>query len=351
MHSKIKFVRFFLREDYILKKGKYLSKLDNLIFKFISIGAKRALLRSYTIYMDSKQVPKNVAELIILANYRTNGKIRKDIIKNQSFKKVEFNSKFFYKTNLSEVLESLNRCGYAQVGHIREKNVLNDLSLLKKEMVFSRNKNTEAGKKDHYESNSPNPKIDHIWYVKPDSVLENPAIQSLIQDGFWKQLADNYLGASTRLTSLRCWHSFPSYGKNSLSPENWHLDAGDGLNFLKFFILLSDVDENTGPTAIVPVRSNDLPKKFFTGRRFSDYEINTLLLKHNTQQILATGKFGTIYTMDTRLLHRGTPVEVGHRFLVNWMASVDTFGSIKNEKYSLKQGNLLLNHPDLISSV
>ena len=59
------------------------------------------------------------------------------------------------------------------------------------------------------------------------------------------------------------------------------------------------------------------------------------------------GEFGTVYAIDTRLIHRGTPVETGHRFLVNWTVNTDRFGNSGDEKYQLESNNLLHNRPEL----
>jgi hypothetical protein len=345
--NKIKLVRYILREDQILKHHKILPYIDNFVFKIISIGAKRKIFSHYERFLAHGELPKNVEEVIILANYKTRGKIRRKIRKSNNEINSDFNSKFFSKSTLERTVKELNDFGFSYIGSIQSDEIFSELEKLKNMPVFSRKLNLKR-EKNVTEITIPDPSLDHIWSVQPEKVLENSGFQKLVLDGFWKQVADSYLGAPTKISALRCWYSFPHSNKFDLTPENWHLDAGDGLNFIKFFLLLSDVEELSGPTSVIPVPSNILPKKFYTGRRYSDSEINNLMLKNNVKEIKATGKAGTIYVIDTRLIHRGTPVSNGSRFLVNWMASVDQFGSISRENYKLKPDNPLAHRSDLM---
>lgn len=341
-------IRTVLREDFILKFDKILPYLDNFVFKLISFGAKRKFIKHYNQYIKFGKIPKNVEEIIILANYKTRGKIRQSIISTSSKSQIPNNSNLFSSETIDRVVSELRHFGFSVVGNLRDDKIKFELDNLKNLPVFSRkNKNARFLINPKNVSN-PDSSLDHMYSVLPEQVFENTGIQNLILDGFWKQISDSYLGAPTRISSLRCWYSFPTSDKANLTPENWHLDAGDGMNFIKFFLLLSDVQLESGPTSVIPIPSHILPRKFYTGRRYSDLEINEVLNKKNLNEIKAIGKAGTIYVIDTRLLHRGTPVESGFRFLVNWMASADKFGSISREDFKLKPENPLAHRSDLI---
>ena len=338
MLDKLKLVRFFLRQDLILKHSIVLPIVDNLVFKFISIGSKRKIVQAYSEYKRGGHVPKNISSLIILANYRTKAKIRAQINKDISRVPIKLESNIFQEKTLEVALQDLNKYGFANFGKIKDDQILFELEKLRYYDVITR-----AGIKSDF----PDSNISHIWYVSPEQVLENLGIQKLILDGFWKQIADSYLNSAAKITAIRCWHSFPQPKEKNLGAENWHLDAGDGLNFIKFFVLLTDVEKTTGPTALIPISAPNLPRKFYTGRRFSDREINQLLKKYGTQEIMALGEFGSVYAIDTRLIHRGTPVEKGHRFLMNWTVSVDKFGGSGTEIYKVNSENLLFSQSDL----
>ena len=64
---------------------------------------------------------------------------------------------------------------------------------------------------------------------------------------------------------------------------------------------------------------------------------------------MTTGKKGSLYVADTRLLHRGTPVEKGTRFILNWTVAVDNFGDAASEKYYLKPENQLNNASHILA--
>ena len=103
------------------------------------------------------------------------------------------------------------------------------------------------------------------------------------------------------------------------------------------------MNEKNGPTQIVPIQKNNLPRKFFVERRFSEREIAKLCKKTGNKVLSATGSEGTVYIADTRQIHRGTPVIEGHRFIVNFTLALDDFGSVGGEKYLVDKGKIQYN--------
>lgn len=336
-----------LNQERVFKYNFILAPLEHLIFRFITLNSVNQFKMAYKVYRESGLVPKNIASVIIMANFKTKGSIRNQILVT----KVRTNpppSSIFSEGEITNALADLRRTGFGKLGVIRDPKVLSELLLLETAPVYSGQRYKTSGRSEIELQNSPDIESDHIWYVEPETALENVALQKIISDPFWKYISDNYLGSETHLSAIRCWHSFPPQRKEFLSPENWHLDAADGLNFIKFFLLLTDVDMKSGPTAIVPVPSSKLPRKFYTGRRYTDQEVNKLLNRNKKNILNATGSKGLIYVADTRLLHKGTPVVEGHRFILNWVSSVDSFGTVQSEKYKLKDNNLLKNRNDLL---
>jgi hypothetical protein len=335
MLSVLKFFRSILPEDLILK-SKSLSVFEYLCFYFLSLGAKKRLLKSWDEYRNNGTVPKNIEQIIILANFRTRGEIRSQVVRNDVDSNSTSKSTIFTPSIVSQSIQELNDKGYCKIGNLKGLKIFDELCGLYDSPVFAPTKYLNHPQGKNLSSSTPNPELSHIWHVNPDLVIANSGFKAIVQDEFWREISYQYLKSVSKISAVRCWHSFPSSSRQFLSPENWHLDAGDGLNFLKFFILLSDVDDLSGPTAVVPLRSDQLSRKFYTGRRFSDNEINGLLNKHKINEIKATGSAGTVYAMDTRLIHRGTPVIQGKRFLLNFTVSVDNFGGNSKENYNLK---------------
>jgi hypothetical protein len=335
------FVRRFLNQEKLFRYNWFLAPLEILFFYFLSLGAKSRFKKAYSKFQTSCEVPDNIASIIILANFRTKGAIRKISQQNVSNKPINQGSELFLKNEIELALSNLKQYGFSNVGILRDRDLLTTLDSLSNSKVYSSLDFKSSGRSNINLVSSPDPNYDHIWYVEPETALENIALQKIILDPFWKIIADTYLGASSKISALRCWHSYEHRNGERLTPENWHLDAADGLNFIKFFVLLTDVDENSGPTSVVPIPSTDLPRRFYTGRRYTDKEVENLLNSKKLKVLNATGQKGLIYVADTRLLHRGTPVLKGHRFLLNWTCSLDSFGTVKNEKYNLKHDNLL----------
>jgi len=342
------FVRKILTQERMFKHNLILSPIEFALFWLTTYRALKKFKVTYHLYKKDKIVPSDVASIIINANFRSRGQIRQQIRSRISNSVIKKESNLFSEEDIERALSELKTKGFARIGIINDPNLLSELYKLENAPVYSSRIYKSSGRKNIRFQDEPNPDLDHIWYVDPELALNNSSVQQLILDTFWKKIADNYLGAETRISALRCWHSFPHKAKEIFSPENWHLDAADGLSFIKFFVLLTDVNEKSGPTAIVPIPASELPRKFYTGRRFSDSEVNKLLKSKKSNVLKATGEKGLIYVADTRLLHRGLPVEEGNRFILNWTCSVDSFGTVENEKYNLSCNNLLRDRKDLI---
>jgi len=344
----MKIVRKFLTQERMFKYNVVLSPIENLFFWLTTFRSLKKFNYSYNLYKQNGKVPSDVASIIINANFRSRGQVRHQVLTGSSKLAIKDNSNLFSEQEISLALSELKMRGFARIGILNDSNLLSELCKLEQSQVYSSRIFKSSGRKNVEFQAKPNLELDHIWYVDPEMALDNSALQQIILDPFWKNIADSYLGAETRISALRCWHSFPHKKEEIFSPENWHLDAADGLNFIKFFVLLTDVNEKSGPTSIVPIPASKLPRKFYTGRRYSDSEVNKLLAAESSTVLRATGKKGLIYVADTRLLHRGVPVVEGNRFILNWTCSVDSFGTVQNEKYNLAENNLLRNRIDLI---
>ena len=333
MDFTLRITRKYLNQFRMFRYPKILNPIEYIIFSIICIGARYRLTRHHKVYLKNGYIPDNAASLIIKANFATKGNLR---IKLFNASSADFSSNFFPKSELLNSVNSLKSQGFANVGILTDEKILSELQKLSTLPCYP-----ATDKRNKELVSKPNPKLYHRWQVSQDMVFQNLGVQQLLQDNFWRFISESYLEIPAKISSIRCWHSFPHDGSEVRSPENWHLDNGDGINFMKFFILLSDVNELSGPTSIVPVSAKHLPRKFFTGRRYSDLEVKKLLSHLNVREIHATGKIGLIYAADTRLLHRGTPVKAGSRFLMNWTVSSDSFGTLKNEKYKIAKENPL----------
>lgn len=341
------FVRSILTQQRLFRWNNVLAPIEDLVFRIITIRAVSKFKKAYQLYLKNGHVPGDIASIIIQANFKSRGEVRR-LAGSHTTKNIITKSTLYSQDEINFALEQLRIDGFARIGRIKDDALISELDKLSQVKVYSSLDFKSSGRQNIDLRDRPDPNYDHIWEVQPGTALENVGLQTIILDSFWKQIADTYLNAPTRISALRCWHSFAHKSGGRLTPENWHLDAADGLNFIKFFILLTDVDEMSGPTSIVPIPSHKLPKKFYTGRRYTDAEVNKLLKSKKRSILDATGVKGLVYAADTRLLHRGTPVKKGHRFILNWTCSVDSFGTVASEKYILKPSSLLYGRGDLL---
>lgn len=316
-----------------------LGKIHTLLMTIICYGAEKRFLRTLTKLGKIDRLTIN-GRMIHEALFNSRGKIRLKLLKEikvSSKNSSTFKSKLFSDDELARALIQLKQENFAKIGSISHLPLFKNLLKLCDLPVYSSNTklsllegNDKPQLKEH-----PDPSVDFIWNAQSESIWENDAFRDILEDSFWSTISDQFFLGQSKITGFNMWHSFPHY-KESSSPENWHRDANDGLFFIKFFVLLSDVTLENGPTAFIPVPIEDLPLKFLTGRRYSDTEIEKFCAKRGIKPHFATGKAGTIYVGDTRGLHRGTPVLSDHRALVNFRVSIDhLFGVNNSEKYKI----------------
>ena len=115
-----------------------------------------------------------------------------------------------------------------------------------------------------------------------------------------KPVADAYIGADAQLINTQIWATFPD-GRVDYNPDfGFHYDLDD-YRFLKFFIYLTDVDENCGPHEVVlgSHRGNKLFR--FFNRRLDDHLPCKFLPRIKT----IIGKKGEGFFEDTLCYHRG----------------------------------------------
>ncbi len=118
---------------------------------------------------------------------------------------------------------------------------------------------------------------------------------------------------------------------NQGSGDGWHRDWSVREQ-IKAIVYLSDVTEKNGPFEYIegshhPLTIiNDLVQNSFSfnQNRFTHTEIEALLARGNrtTKRILFPGKAGTLILVNTRGLHRGSPIQEGVRYaLTNYVWS------------------------------
>lgn len=156
------------------------------------------------------------------------------------------------------------------------------------------------------------PKETHVGLFDNDQVVNAPHAVAIANHPLVLSLAAAYLGAKPTIDFMSAWWSIPTGGKGEHA-ELFHRDVYD-YRILKFFIYLTDVDEQSGPHIYIK-RTQNAPR-LTEVRRLSDEEVAK---EFPGQQVLIDGKAGTAFLEDTYGIHRGLPPATKPRLLYQVM--------------------------------
>ena len=157
------------------------------------------------------------------------------------------------------------------------------------------------------------PPQDHSRYEwRMSELIKLPAVQRLLRDGAFHQIAQSYIGCRPILTSVTLWLD-PVF--DGPAPAHvYHFD-NDGPGFLKFFIYLSDVDAESGAhTYIQGSHSHHKPEAFHVSQRYERDDLRRYYGADN--EIVFAAPAGTILVEDTTGFHRGMDPIHGYRLLL-----------------------------------
>ncbi|WP_420472434.1 phytanoyl-CoA dioxygenase family protein [Brevundimonas sp. FT23042] len=140
-----------------------------------------------------------------------------------------------------------------------------------------------------------------------------PTLQALHDIAFDPRLlalAARYFGGRPYVDSVQAWWSVSGNAEPE-EAENFHRD-NDSIRFLKFFLYLTDVDDENGPHRFV--RGSHVEPKALERRRYTDVEIEDAF---GTERILLIkGRSGDAFMEDTFGVHKGQLPRSGVRLLV-----------------------------------
>jgi hypothetical protein len=142
------------------------------------------------------------------------------------------------------------------------------------------------------------------------TVLSCPLIMALINDPEILSLAGAYLGCCPTLSSVGLRWSFPSSSEAS-DVQRFHRDPDDW-RFVKLFVYLTDVDENSGPHIYVQgSHRSDLRM------RARPYDISYIEHKYGRDSTrVMLGRKGTAFMADTMGIHMGKPPTARPRLML-----------------------------------
>lgn len=175
------------------------------------------------------------------------------------------------------------------------------------------------------------------YYFNDNQLANNVDIQKLIMDPTLINIARNYLECEPIFDFPAMWWS-TSYLKtpSTHAAQQFHFDL-DRLKWLKIFILISDVTEETSPhfyikgTHIPGNKPKSLLDRGYS--RISDEDIESHYKKDDI--VMITGKSGTVFAGDTKCWHKGSVVKSGHRLLLEFQYSSSLFGAECSSEYNV----------------
>lgn len=166
--------------------------------------------------------------------------------------------------------------------------------------------------------------VAHRYDFELTDLLQCEALQTLIAQPAWPELAQLYLGAIPALTVINLWWSAAFEGEASrYTGQVFHIDI-DRFNYLCFFICLTEVLPTTGPHVFIKGSHRTKTLELAEDRRMSPADI------HNhyscADWITITGPAGTIWAEDSKGFHCGRPLQTGCRLMLQLEFSADRFG-------------------------
>jgi hypothetical protein len=150
------------------------------------------------------------------------------------------------------------------------------------------------------------------WWMH--DLVRVPAIQRLIADGPYCQIAQEYLGCRPTLAHISLFLDAPYEG--NYGAYSYHYD-NDGPAFLKFFIFITDVEIGTG--AHYFIAGSHTRKKPNAFARATLYDEGPLLSSYGRdKEIVMRGPAGMVLAEDTAGFHRGSTIERDYRLMMQF---------------------------------
>jgi len=157
-----------------------------------------------------------------------------------------------------------------------------------------------------------------VGYYETEALARTPGVLAKANHPDLLALVGAYFGCPFRLNSVDCWWSYSDENADSYHTQAFHRDF-DSLNFLKFFVYLTDVTGDTGPHVFVP-RSHKAEAMVELGGRYTDSEVATVF---GDRAVEIVGSAGTCFLANTFALHKGRIPTENPRLLLQFSYGVN----------------------------
>lgn len=157
----------------------------------------------------------------------------------------------------------------------------------------------------------------HVAFFDHEAVVGAPhALEIANAPALLETVAAN-LGAKPTISYMTAWWSTPAGDGTAQHAEKFHRDVDD-LDFIKFFLYLTDVDEDAGPHVFI--RGSHVADKLTTIRRYDDAEVHAAFGRES--EVRFTGDAGTCFLEKTYGFHRGYPPKTKPRLIFQVLYSL-----------------------------
>jgi hypothetical protein len=169
-----------------------------------------------------------------------------------------------------------------------------------------------------------------IYQFMPDQLYANEDVQNIMADALFMSIAGRYLGVQPVIDVLTMWWSAVGLdGDFGEAAQLYHFDM-DRPRWLKLFIYLTDVDEDSGPHVYVRgshrLRSEKIARLLSRGYvRIPDEDIIDAYGEDSIRHVCAPA--GTIFVADTIGFHKGLPPSRKPRLILEFSYATTLFGA------------------------
>jgi len=158
-----------------------------------------------------------------------------------------------------------------------------------------------------------------------NTMLECEQVQDFSSDPVFAEIARRYLGQDVVQDLVALWWTAPAPHQDaSLNAQMFHQDR-DRLSFLKFFLYVTDVREDTGPHIYLTGSHRKLDKRLRHDGRITDEAIRSTGEWSRVERLVAPA--GTLMAVDTAGLHKGEVPLVDDRLVLQVEFSTSLFGA------------------------
>ena len=155
-------------------------------------------------------------------------------------------------------------------------------------------------------------------------LVNSAIVQTMLSDPTFPAIADAYLGCDCVQCDVGLWQSVVhDDGSRDAASQRFHSDR-DHLQFLKFFVYLTDVDADTGPHVFVRGSHRSRPVPLRRDIRYSDEQVADWYRPDDVVELI--GPRGTVIAVDTSGLHKGKPPTSGERWIFELEYSSSLYG-------------------------